>query len=98
METKTKEKKSTECTICKFHSSTGNYINSASSRETVFDDAGAPIAIPLCHHHAVELFKLGQKRFLLNQYNTAKDLIGYDEDRLLGLIFKTAQRNFDKIF
>jgi hypothetical protein len=91
------EKKRNECTICKHY---GDETDKSKplERTKVFDEAGNPVNILLCRKHSVELFKLGQKRFLLSHYKILVDIIASDETKFLDVLEKTIKGNPDKIW
>ncbi len=86
-----------ECTICKHY---GQPTDSAEvlERTKLFDEEGAPATIDLCVKHSVELFKIGQKRFLLDHYKILVDLIASDEPKFLEILEKTIKKFPNKIY
>lgn len=86
-----------ECIICKHY---GKSTKSATGleRAVIFDDGGTPIPILLCRHHSVQLFKYGQKRFLLGHYQILVDIISSDETKFLEILEKTVRNNLDDIY
>lgn len=87
------------CTICKHYGNkTPPELRDELDRDQVFDATGTPVPILLCKKHAVELFKLGQKNFLLAHYKILIDLVGSDELKFLEVLEKTVRDNPDKVY
>lgn len=87
------------CTICKHYGiETPVELREDLERTFIFDEFGKTVSIQLCRKHAVDLFKTGQKRFLLSHYRILTDLVDSDELKFLDVLEKTVQRNPDKIF
>lgn len=89
--------KKKECTICK-HYGLETDESKALERELIFDESGTPVAINLCRHHAVELFRMGQKKFLVANYRILVDLIGSDEPKFLEILEKTVKKYPELIY
>ena len=91
------EKKKHECTICKHY---GDETDDSKPLEKtkVFDESGNPVNILLCRKHSVQLFKLGQKKFLLSHYKILVDIIASDETKFLDVLEQTIKSNADKIW
>ena len=87
------------CTICKHYGQkTPPELRAELDRNQLFDATGTPVSILLCKKHAVELFKLGQKNFLLAHYKILIDLVGSDEMKFLDILERTIKENSDKVF
>ncbi|MBD66813.1 MAG: hypothetical protein CME62_16540 [Halobacteriovoraceae bacterium] len=84
-----------ECTICKH---LGHKTQGSLERAQLFDEVGTPISIYLCRAHSVELFRSGQKKFLLSHYKILVDVISSDETKFLDVLEKTIRSNMDDIF
>ena len=91
------ERKKSECTICK-HEGEETDDSKRLERTKIFDENGNPVNIILCRKHAVELFKLGQKKFLLTHYKILADIIASDETKFLEVLEQTIKANPDKIY
>lgn len=89
--------KARECTICK-HYGRKFLVSEELDRAQIYDDTGAPIAISLCKSHSVELFKKGQKTFLLSHYKILVDLVATDEPKFLDILEQTVRKHPDKIY
>lgn len=85
------------CTICK-HYGVETPDEAVLERTQVFDETGTPVPILLCRSHSVELFKNGQKKFLLSHYKILVDLVGSDEMKFLEILEKTVKKNTDRLF
>jgi hypothetical protein len=88
--------KKRECTICK------HYGNKTPKGETLemsplYEEGGEPVPIPLCRTHSVQLFKLGQKSFLLAHYRILVDLMDSDEKKFINLLDRTVRKFPDLI-
>lgn len=89
--------KKRECTICKHYGKeTAN--PDQLERTQVYDETGTPVPIKLCKVHSVELFKKGQKSFLLGHYKILVDLVASDEPKFLEVLEKTVRKYPDKIY
>lgn len=84
-----------ECTICKHY---GKKTEGKLERAQLFDEVGTPITIQLCRKHSVELFKSGQKQFLLHHHKILVDIISSDETKFLDILEKTIRGNIDEIY
>lgn len=89
--------KKRECTICK-HYGRKTPDGDDLERTQVYDETGTPVPIKLCKAHGVELFKKGQKNFLLSHYKILIDLVGSDEPKFLEVLERTIKKNPDKIY
>lgn len=89
--------KKRECTICK-HYGRPTPDESSLERTQVYDETGSPVPINLCKSHSVQLFKLGQKKFLLSHYKILIDLVASDEPKFLEVLEKTIRKNQESIF
>ena len=89
-------KKKRECTICK-HSGLETPNSEELETSSLYEDDGTPIKILLCRKHAVQLFKLGQKSFLLAHYRILVDLIDSDEKKFINILDKTVRKFPDSI-
>lgn len=82
--------KSKSCTICKH---LGRVSSQIDDFETGFLFDGVyqvkPVKIKLCRNHAVDLFQMGQKRFLLQNSNILNDLVSSDEMEFIKILEKT---------
>ena len=88
---------SKECTICK-HYGDATHEPGKLERSVIFDEVGTPIPILLCRKHSVELFKKGQKNFLIRHHKILVDIISSDETKFLDVLEKTVKDNLDKIY
>ncbi len=86
-----------ECTICKHY---GERTDSPRNleKEQIYDEVGTPVNILLCRKHAVDLFKNGQKKFLIKHYKILVDIISSDEVKFLDILEKTVRENLDEIY
>lgn len=89
--------KKKECTICKHHGQ-ATLCQDSLEREFIFDETGTPIAIHLCRHHSVELFRMGQKKFLVQNYRILVDLVSTDEPKFLEVLEKTVKKYPELIY
>lgn len=88
--------KKIECTICK-HYGLKSPVGDELERTQVYDETGAPVPIRLCRSHSVELFKMGQKKFLLSHYKILVELIDSDEPKFLAILEHTCKKFPDSI-
>lgn len=89
--------KKRECTICK-HYGRKTPENDELERTQVYDETGTPVPIKLCRSHSVELFKKGQKNFLLAHYKILIGLVASDEPKFLDVLERTIKKNPNKIY
>ena len=84
------------CVICKHY---GIHIDSDTQLEksNIFDEDGVAVPILLCRKHAIQLFKLGQKMFLVSHYRILVDLMDSDDTKFLEVLGDTVKKNQDKI-
>jgi hypothetical protein len=82
------------CTICKHLGKSSHSHENLdmgylyNGQNTVF-----PVKVHLCRSHSVELFKRGQKRFLLNYRSIINDVVNSDEVEFLRILDKTVRLN-----
>ena len=89
--------KSRECSICKHYGlETGQPENLEQTK--LFDEGDRVVMVLLCRRHAVDLFKMGQKKFLLQHYQILNEVINSDEPKFIELLEKTYRANMDRIF
>ena len=86
-----------ECTICK-HYGRPTELPEDLEKEILYDDVGSPVKVNLCRTHSVELFKSGQKKFLVKHYKILVEIISSDEMKFLDLLEKTVKENLDEIY
>ena len=86
-----------ECTICKHYGERTEQPGEL-EREQIYDEVGTPINLLLCRKHSVDLFKKGQKKFLIQHYKILVDIISSDEVRFLDILEKTVRENLDQIY
>ena len=86
-----------ECTICK-HYGERTDIPDGLEKEQIYDEVGTPVNILLCRKHSVDLFKNGQKKFLVKHYKILVDIISSDEVKFLDILEKTVRENLDEIY
>jgi len=87
------------CTICKH---LGKVTEESRDLDASFlyndIDNPASIKIRLCRSHSVELFKLGQKRFLINHKQILHDLVNSDEMEFIRILERTLHKNLDALY
>ena len=86
-----------ECTICKHYGLKTAEPNKL-EMEKLYDEDDNVVPVSLCRAHGVDLFKLGQKKFLINHYKILNGLIDSDEPKFIELLEKAYRSNLDKIF
>jgi hypothetical protein len=86
-----------ECTICK-HYGLPTQDSEQLERTSLYDEMGTGVPINLCRKHAVELFKLGQKRFLVAHYRILLEVVQSDEHKFLEVLEMTVKENLDLIY
>ncbi len=91
-----KMSKKRECTICK-HYGKPTVEPQSLERQNLFDEGGNPIGVSLCRSHSVQLFQMGQKKFLISHYKILTDLIASDDPKFLELLERTVRANIDQI-
>jgi hypothetical protein len=88
---------SRECTICK-HYGLPTHDSENLERTNIYDELGTAVPINLCRKHSVELFKLGQKRFLVSHYRILLEVVQSDEHKFLEVLEGTIKENLDMIY
>lgn len=87
------------CTICKH---IGKEVESEEEVEIGYLFNGvhsdSAVKIRLCRNHSVELFKHGQKRFLIDYRRILYDLVNSDEMEFIKILEKTVRKNLDSIY
>ena len=86
-----------ECTICKHYGAPTESPEDL-EKETLYDELGNPVKVLLCRTHSVELFKSGQRKFLIKHYKILVDIISSDEAKFLELLEKTVKENLNDIY
>jgi hypothetical protein len=89
--------KQKECVICKHY---GDETPDPFKLEKtqIFDEIGNPLMILLCRAHAVELFKMGQRKFLMSHYKILVDIISSDETKFLEVLENTVRNNRNDLY
>lgn len=86
-----------ECTVCKHYGlETGQPEKLEHTK--LFDEGDRVVNVLLCRKHSVDLFKQGQKNFLLDHYQILNEVINSDEPKFIELLEKTYRNNMDRIF
>lgn len=86
-----------QCTICK-HYGIHSEDDQELDKSQIFDENGTAVTLLLCRKHAVELFKEGQRKFLVNHHKILIDLVSSDEAKFIELLQKTVTKNLDEIY
>lgn len=83
-----------KCTICK-HLGKSTKCHEELDMGYFYDGYSVlgPVKARLCRSHSVELFKRGQKRFLLNYRSILYDVINSDEVEFIRILDETVRRN-----
>ena len=83
-----------KCTICK-HMGKSTQCHEELDMGYLYDGLTtlAPVKVRLCRSHSFELFKRGQKRFLLNYKTILYDVVNSDEMEFIRLLDRTVRRN-----
>ena len=89
--------KSRECTVCK-HYGLETMQPENLEQAKLFDDGDRFVTVLLCRRHSVDLFKQGQKKFLLQHYHILIEVINSDEPKFIELLEKIYRLNMDRIF
>lgn len=91
--------KKRECTICKHYgrSNIGSSADEQLEAGNLYEEDGEVIKILLCRKHSVQLFKLGQKSFLLAHYRILVDLVASDEKKFINILDKTVRKYPDSL-
>lgn len=89
--------KSRECTVCKHYGLETSQPENLEQTK-LFDDSDKVVTVLLCRKHSVDLFKMGQKKFLLDHYQILNEVINSDEPKFIELLEKTYRTNMDRIF
>ena len=86
------------CTICK-HLGLDHHHEQQLDTGYLYDGVRArSIKLILCRSHAVELFRQGQKKFLISKRKILYDLVNSDEKDFIRILEKTVQQNTDLIY
>jgi hypothetical protein len=88
--------KKRQCTICK-HYGKQTPKGEILEMSPLYEEGGEPVPIALCRTHSVQLFKLGQKSFLLAHYRILVDLMDSDEKKFINLLDRTVRKFPDLI-
>lgn len=86
-----------ECTICK-HYGKPTDDPEVLEKAQIYDEVGTPVSINLCRQHSVDLFRQGQKKFLVQHYKILVDIVSSDEVKFLELLEQTVRNNLDDIY
>tara|TARA_Y100000748_G_C15452128_1_gene471381 strand:+ start:375 stop:701 length:327 start_codon:yes stop_codon:yes gene_type:complete len=86
-----------ECTICKHYGIRTENPDSL-EKEQIYDEVGTPVTIMLCRKHSVDLFRNGQRKFLVQHYKILVDIISSDEVKFLDILERTVRDNLDDIY
>ena len=86
-----------QCTICR-HLGKSSVDEHRLEIDYIYDFSGKPVRIYLCPKHSQELFKEGQKRFLIAYRKILEGLIDSDEVKFLRLLEETILKHIDEIY
>ena len=88
-----------ECTICKHIGKRSSELGDLEAG-FLYNDVDHPttIRIRLCRSHSVDLFKVGQKKFLINHHHILSDLVNSDEMEFVRLLDRVVRKNLDAIY
>lgn len=86
-----------ECTICK-HLGRPTVDPEKLERTSLYANNGSPVGVNLCRRHSVELFKLGQKNFLLRYYRILDEVVDSDEAKFIDILRDTVRRNASSLY
>ncbi len=81
--------KDNRCFICKFR----QLATTISNHDAIYDGEGNGRLIGLCYAHSVELFKVGQRNFILRHRNVFANSFGFEEDSDLVSAFKQGRKD-----
>lgn len=85
-----------KCTVCKYYNK--NHFDQQLEGAEIYDYNGLRIPLLLCRKHSVDLFKVGQRRFLLDHYKILVGLVGFEDYRFLEVLHKNYRNNSDDIY
>ncbi len=87
---------SKNCTICKHY---GRQTPSTEKLEkaTLFNEEET-VVIHLCRSHSVDLFKNGQKNFLLAHHKILQEVVSSDSPDFLELLEKVFKENYHELY
>lgn len=85
-----------QCTICKHYGLATPSPNKV-ERVSLFDGEES-ISIMLCQAHSVEIFKSGQKKFLLAHHKILEEVVSSDSPKFLELLEKTFKENYHELY
>lgn len=86
-----------KCVICRHY----GYEQDKSTdydRASLFNENAKEVVIKLCKVHAIELFKIGQKKFLLNHYKILVDIVDSDDLNFLEILEETVKKNINSLY
>jgi hypothetical protein len=86
------------CTICK-HLGIHHHEQQQLDTGYLYDGVRArSVKLNLCRSHAVELFRQGQKKFLISKRKILYDLVNSDEKDFIRILEKTVQKHAHQIY
>lgn len=84
-----------ECTICRHYAQ--ETPSGELERTNLYDEVGAPVPIRLCRAHSVQLFRLGQKKFLLSHFKILVDLMDSNDPKFIDILEATCRKYPDLV-
>lgn len=89
-------KRNRECVICS-HLGDNNYSKDSLEVMSLFSEYGHEHKFLFCKNHSIELFKLGQKKFLLNYMNILADVMETNNPEFLTLLEQYVKRYYHEV-
>lgn len=81
------------CTICEHYG-----IKRESSENSILFHNEKEIKISLCTEHSVDLFKQGQKKFLISHHKILFNIIDSNNTKFIELLSETYKNNINRIY
>jgi hypothetical protein len=85
-------KQTKNCTICKHYGSHDEDLKGL-EMATIYDELGNKVILPLCREHSIDLFKQGQRKFLMSHYKILIDLVDTDNKKFIDVLRTTVKKN-----
>ena len=86
-----------KCVICRHYGQEEDDSNKY-EMASIFDKNGKEVRIQLCSVHAVELFKNGQKKFLMGHYKILLEVMDSNDTDFLEILENTVKKNMNTIY
>lgn len=86
-----------KCIICR-HYGQEKDDSDQYERSSIYSESGRELVINLCKVHDIELFKIGQRKFLTSHYKILAEVVDSNDTTFLEILEETVKKNINSIY